>query len=157
VALLAMLVLTLAGVRERPLRTDPGRFELGSFLRSFLLDPRVYRDFYWVLGTRALVTMGIYSVFTFFQYFLKDVIRVANPEQQSPSRIGIIIATGIPTSLLAGMLSDRLGRKPMVYASGGLMALASAIFIADGIWPSIGFTFAVGALFGIGYGAYVAV
>jgi MFS family permease len=157
VALVIMLVLTLWGVREQPNTAVAGRFEIGSFLRSFLLDPKVYRDFYWVLLTRGLVTMGIYSVFTFFQYFLKDIIQVANPAEQSSYLIGIIIVAGIPTSIIAGSLSDRHGRKPMVYISGGLMALASVIFIAVSLFPSMAFTFAVGALFGFGYGAYQAV
>lgn len=157
VALLIMLALTVWGVREQPSTTDPGAFDVGAFLRSFLLDPKVYRDFYWVLLTRGLVTMGIYSVFTFFQYFLKDIIRVANPVEQSSYLIGIIIVAGIPTSIIAGSLSDRYGRKPMVYISGGLMAFASIIFIAVALAPSMAFTYIVGALFGIGYGAYQAV
>ena len=37
------------------------------------------------------------------------------------------------------------------------MALASILFIAAGVWPSPGWVFAVGALFGVGYGAYQAV
>jgi MFS family permease len=156
-ALAIMLALTLWGVRERPNTVDPGPFDIGAFLRSFLLDPKIYRDFYWVLITRGLVTMGIYSVFTFFQYFLKDIIKVANPAEQSSYLIGVIIVTGIPTSIIAGSLSDRYGRKPMVYLSGGLMALASVIFIAVALLPSMAFTFAVGALFGFGYGAYQAV
>jgi Na+/melibiose symporter-like transporter len=156
-ALAAMLALTLWGVRERPLEDDPGPFDAGAFARSFLLDPKIYRDFYWVLVTRAFVTMGIYSVFTFFLFFVKDIIRVANPEEQSSFLIGIIIAAGIPTSIIAGALSDRYGRKPLVYLSGGLMALASAIFIPVAFFPSLAFTFVVGALFGIGYGAYQAV
>ena len=157
VALAIMLALTCWGVRERPNTVDPGSFDIGAFLRSFLLDPKVYRDFYWVLLTRGLVTMGIYSVFTFFQYFLQDVIRVENPVEQSSYLIGIIIVAGIPTSMIAGSLSDRYGRKPMVYLSGGLMALASIIFIAVAVFPSLVFTFVVGALFGVGYGAYQAV
>jgi len=156
-ALVIMLALTLWGVRERPNQGDPGPFDLAAFLRSFLLDPKVYRDFYWVLLTRGLVTMGIYSVFTFFQYFLKDIIRAANPAEQASYLIGIIIVAGIPTSIIAGSLSDRHGRKPMVYLSGGLMSLASIIFIAVSLFPSIPFTYVVGALFGVGYGAYQAV
>lgn len=156
-ALAIMLALTLWGVRERPLENDPGPFDAGEFARSFLLDPKIYRDFYWVLITRAFVTMGIYSVFTFFLFFLQDIVRVANPEEQSSFLIGIIIAAGIPTSIVAGALSDRYGRKPLVYLSGGLMALASAIFIPVAFFPSLAFTFAVGALFGVGYGAYQAV
>ncbi len=157
VALVVMLVLTLWGVRETPNTVDPGPFDLGAFLRSFALDPRTYRDFYWVLITRGLVTMGIYSVFTFFQFFLQDIIQVANPEEQASYLIGVIIVTGIPTSLIAGSLSDRYGRKPLVYISGAIMAVASIIFIAVALAPSMAFTFAVGALFGFGYGAYQAV
>jgi MFS family permease len=107
--------------------------------------------------TRALVTMGIYSVFTFFQFFLKDIIRAPNPVEQTSYLIAIIIGAGVPTSLVAGALSDRHGRKPLVYLSGGLMALASVIFIFVAFQPSLAFTFTVGALFGIGYGAYQAV
>ena len=140
-ALAIMLALTCWGVREQPNLVDQSRFDIRAFLRSFLLDPKIYRDFYWVLLTRGLVTMGIYSVFTFFQYFLKDVIKVANPAEQSSYLIGIIIVAGIPTSLIAGSLSDRYGRKPMVYLSGGLMALASIIFIAVALVPSMAFTY----------------
>lgn len=156
-ALVVMLAMTLLGVRERPSTTPPEPFRLGPFLRSFILSPARYRDFYWVLITRALVTMGIYSVFTFFQYFMKDVIRVPDPERQASYLIGIIIAGGIVTSLIAGRLSDRFGRKPLVYVSGGMMAFAAIVFIAVAFFPSIQFMFAVGALFGLGYGAYQAV
>jgi Na+/melibiose symporter-like transporter len=156
-ALVVMLAVTLVGVREQPGPPPAEPFRLGAFLRSFILSPTRYRDFYWVLITRALVTMGIYSVFTFFQYFMKDVIRVPDPERQASYLIGIIIAGGIVTSLIAGRLSDRFGRKPLVYVSGGMMAFAAIVFIAVAFFPSIQFMFAVGALFGLGYGAYQAV
>jgi Na+/melibiose symporter-like transporter len=156
VTLALMLALTLAGVRERPASGPAEPFRLGTFFRGFLPSPRRYRDFYWVLLTRAMVTMGIYSVFTFFEYFLKDVIRVSNPEQQASYLIGTIIAGGIVTALIAGRLSDRWGRKPLVYLSGGTMALASIVFVAVAFFPSLGFVFVVGALFGLGYGAYQA-
>jgi len=156
-ALLVMVTVTWLGVREQPARELPAPESWRELVRGFLPLWRDHRDFYWVLITRALVTMGIYSVFTFFQYFLADVIHVAKPEQQSSFLIGIIIACGIPTSLVAGAASDRVGRKPLVYLSGGLMALASLIFIAVAMNPSIAFVFVVGALFGVGYGAYQAV
>ena len=152
-----MLAATFFGVRERPLADPPTPFVLGAFLRSLLPRGSEYRNFYFVLLTRALVTMGIFSLFTFSQFFLRDVVRVENPVLQTSYLVAIIIAAGIPTSLVAGALSDRHGRKPLVYASGGLMALASIVFIAAGHFPSLAFTFWVGALFGVGYGAYQAV
>jgi Na+/melibiose symporter-like transporter len=157
VVLMLAAIATALGVREaRPL-PDPGRPPVRSLWRDFLPDPRAHRDFYWVLGTRCLVGMGIYSVFSFFQYFLGDVLRLERPEVHASYLIGIIIAAGIPTSLLAGALSDRVGRKPLVYLSGGIMAAASLAFIAAGAGQSLAAIFTVGALFGIGYGAYQAV
>ena len=155
--LAAMLTATLMGVREPPPAAARESIELSAFLRSFLLRGSEYRDFYYVLVTRALVTMGIFSLFTFFQFFLRDVVRAENAVLQTSYLVAIIIAAGIPTTILAGTLSDRHGRKPLVYLSGGLMALASIVFIAVGFFPSLAFTFCVGALFGIGYGAYQAV
>src|SRR5207249_4486680 len=55
------------------------------------------------------------------------------------------------------MLSDRIGRKPLVYASGGIMAAAAVIFIPVAFFPSLQFTYLVGALFGLGWGAFQAV
>jgi len=153
---LVFLGLTLLGVRERPAhRGEP--LALATFLARFLPRGAAYRNFYLVLLTRALVTMGIYSIFTFFQFFLKDILRVADPPTQTSYLIAIIIAAGVPTSLLGGVLSDRHGRKPLVYLSGGLMALASIIFIGVAFAPSLPFLFLVGGLFGLGYGAYQAV
>ncbi len=155
--LLIAAVATALGVRET--RPDSSRV-LPSWretLRGFLPEPRVHADFYWVLATRALVGMGIFSVFSFFQFFLGDILRVPAPEVQASYLIGVIIAAGIPTSLVAGAWSDRIGRKPLVYLSGAIMAAASVAFIAAGMGQSMGVIFAVGAVFGIGYGAYQAV
>lgn len=149
--------ITVLGVRERPLAQAPAPLRARAFLSSFLLRGPAYRDFYFVLATRALVTMGIFSVFTFFQFFLRDVVRVPNPALSTSWLIGIIIGAGIPTSLLAGVLSDRFGRKPMVYLSGGTMAAASLLFILVGFRPSLTAMLWIGALFGVGYGAYQAV
>jgi Na+/melibiose symporter-like transporter len=153
----AFALLTVAGVKERPLAESPGPFRVGVFAASFLLRGPQYRDFFLVLITRALIMMGIFSVFTFFQFFLQDMVRVPNPALATSYLIGIIIAAGIPTSLAAGALSDRVGRKPLVYASGGLMAAASLLFIGVGFHPSLAAMLWIGALFGIGYGAYQAV
>ena len=154
--LLVALAVTLT-VREIPRPAALPRPSWAAAARAFLPDPQVHRDFYWVLGTRCMIGMGIYAVFSFFQYFLADVLGVARPEREASFLLGVIIAAGIPTSLVVGAWSDKVGRKPLVYLSGAVMALASILFIAAGVWPSMGWVFAVGALFGVGYGAYQAV
>jgi Na+/melibiose symporter-like transporter len=156
-ALVLAMLATVLGVRERRPVPGSGRDSMAPARRGFFPDPREHRDFYWVLGTRTLVGMGIYTVFSFFQFFLADVLRVARPEQQTSYLIGAIVAAGIPTSLVGGARSDRVGRKPIIYLSGGVMAAASVLFVAAGALQSLPAIFAVGALFGLGYGAYQAV
>jgi predicted MFS family arabinose efflux permease len=110
-ALLLCFFITLLGVREQPLKEIPERISAGAFIRSFYLDPREHRDFYWVLITRTMVTMGVFSVYNFFQYFLGDVSKIPNPAQQG----SMLLATGalisLPFGFLAGRLSDSLGPK----------------------------------------------
>lgn len=51
-------------------------------------------------------------------------------------------------------MSDKVGRKRMVYLSGGLQALVPAIFIFFGDYTM---ALLLGIVFGLGYGAYQAV
>lgn len=161
--LFVMLGITWRGVREKPNTRDEPPFNLGRFLRSLWIDPKEHRDFYWVLITRALVTMGSYSIFSFFQFFLGDIIMRRSPAQDSSYLLATIMGLGIPSSIIAGMLSDRIGRKPLVYISGGAMALVCATYAGLSLrspssmevaWIA---TLVAGGLFGIGNGAYQAV
>ncbi|HXD34080.1 MAG TPA: MFS transporter [Pyrinomonadaceae bacterium] len=152
--LLLCFVITLLGVRETPLSQPPKAISLGEFIRSFYLDPREHRDFYWVLITRTMVTMGVFSVYNFFQYFLGDVIGIANPAQQGSALLGIGALVSLPFGFLAGRLSDRWGRKRTVMLSGGIMAVTSIIFVFtafSGSWP---LAIALAITFGIGSCAY---
>jgi MFS family permease len=56
--------------------------------------------------------------------------------------------------LYAGHLSDRIGRKPLVYLSGALMTVVALVFI---IFPVPQMVLVTGVLFGLGYGAFTSV
>ena len=152
--LIITLAITLIGVREQRSTKFTERFNLRQFARSFMLRPSMYREFYIVLVTRAFIMRGIYSVFIFFQYFLRDVVQVSDPIEKSSLLIGVITVAGIPSSIIAGELSDRYGRKRLVYISGSIMIIATAILIFINFNPSWYLTLLVGLLFGIGNGAY---
>ena len=72
VMLVGMLV-TFFGVKEA---ASPNRrpFKVGKLFRAVLFDPFKHSDFTWVFLTRLLVTMGIYTVQEFLQYYMGDVI-----------------------------------------------------------------------------------
>jgi MFS family permease len=52
------------------------------------------------------------------------------------------------------MISDRVGRKRVVYFANGVLATAVILLLYS---QSLGFTFMIGVLFGVGYGAYYSV
>jgi MFS family permease len=129
-------------------------------VRAFDFRPRRYPDFSWVLVTRFLVMMGIYIVYSFLQLYMLFVAHAANAAVAAGNFLIILTITATLSTAFAGWASDRLGRKAMVYLSGGFMALVGAAFVvAPYLVPANVLTVAyvAGAVFGLGYGAYIAV
>ena len=163
VMLLGMLV-TLFGVNELPAPREMPPFKWGTFLHG-LYDPFKHSDFTWVFLTRLLVTMGIFTVQEFLQYYMGDVIgspyvlagvgKVAETAEEAVSVFMPALLFGaIVTTLVAGVLSDRYGRKVMVYLSGALMGLVALVFV---VFHSFTLAVLMGVIFGLGYGAYESV
>ncbi len=125
-----------------------------GILRLFDFNPRRDPDFAWVLITRLLMMMGIYTVQDFLQYYLRDAVHVAHPEAEATNFIIIVSLTSLLSAFAAGWLSDRFGRKRLVYISGAFMAVVALTFI---ITQSLPIVLIGGAIFGFGYGAYTSV
>ena len=130
-----------------------------------LYDPFKHSDFTWVFLTRLLVTMGIYTVQEFIQYYLGDVIgspyilvglgKVADTAETATSFfLPMVLLGAIITTLVAGVLSDKYGRKLMVYLSGALMGVVCLVFV---LFHSFTLAVLMGVVFGLGYGAYESV
>lgn len=125
-----------------------------GILRLFDFNPRRDPDFAWVLATRLVMMLGIYTIQTFLEFYMKDVVGVAHPEQAATGFVILVSITSLLSSFAAGWLSDHFGRKRLVYVSGFMMALVGVVFVLTHSFPII---VAAGALFGLGYGAYQSV
>jgi MFS family permease len=128
--------------------------------RAFDFRPRRNPDFTWVVVTRMLVMMGIYIVQNFLQFYMADVAHARPAETATTIFIIILTVTAALSTAFAGWGSDRFGRKRMVYISGGFMAAVGAAFVlAPYLVPSqvLMVAYVAAAVFGLGYGAYVAV
>ncbi|GCE26864.1 hypothetical protein KDA_23480 [Dictyobacter alpinus] len=125
-----------------------------GILRLFDFNPRRNPDFAWVLFTRFLMMMGIYTIQTFLQFYMRDVVQAPNPEQQTSNFAIVVALTSLVSALAAGWLSDHYGRKPMVYLSGSFMAVVGLVFV---VTHSLLIVMIAGAVFGLGYGAYQSV
>lgn len=159
------VVYTLFTVREQPLHSE-AKFELSSVLKRFLFNPTHYPDLSWVLLARLLLMMGIWGVFYFLQYYFDDVLGgpgvktiIFGSDFSGEQFNGAIfqpalLIAALPTSLIAGWISDHRGRKGLVYLAGAVMSIVCLIFI---FFPSQGLAVLAGVCFGIGYGAYSSV
>lgn len=154
VVLVGVALITILGIRENPLPARPPRIVWGDYIRSLWIDPKKFPDFAWVWITRALVMLGFYSVLPFVNYYMDDVIRSRNVEQDASVVLGIILVASTVSALQAGKLSDRIGRKKVVYIANAIIALFALGFI---LCRTLEQVLAVGILFGLGYGAYISV
>jgi MFS family permease len=128
---------------------------------SYWLSPRAYPDFGWAWLTRFLTSLAIAMGTLYLLYFLRDAVHYARLFPGQTAADGLLILIVIYTvcvviaSIIGGIISDRRGRRKMlVTASGLLMAAAALLLTFFQTWPA-----ALGAavLFGVGYGAYIAV
>jgi MFS family permease len=65
-----------------------------------------------------------------------------------------LMAGALVSSLVAGILSDKFGRKVMVYISSALQAVVPIVFV---FFAPFYLVVGLGLVFGLGYGAYQAV
>jgi len=125
-----------------------------GILRLFDFKPRRDPDLAWLLLTRLAMMLGISTIQAFLFFYMRDAVGAPHPEQQTTNFVIIVSLTSLISALVVGWLSDRYGRKRMIYISGGFMALVGLIFIVTHSLPIV---LAAGGIFGLGYGAYQSV
>ncbi len=113
-----------------------------------------HQPFLWVFLTRVLFSLGQYSVQPFLQYYNKDVLRQVNPGDATSKMLACIIIGSIFSALIGGRISDRTGRKPVIYVAGGTMAVAAVLLLFA---PSFAAALLLAGLFGLGFGAFTSV
>jgi len=159
VVLTLSMLPTLRAARGEGLIPAPPRprVSLREQARAFLA-PMHSGDFSWVIWTRMANNFGISVVTPFTLNFFRDVVGLGKhgADLFNPIWYLVVLVFAAPLGRGGGRVSDRRGRKPFIYVSGGVQAAVALLFIA--VYPkAIGFVLVLGALYGIGYGMYVAV
>jgi MFS transporter len=154
---IAILVVMLRHVQEPQPATQRSAFVLGEFLRVFYVDPRAHSNFYWVLVTRLLGNMGIWSVFTFLLFYFKDVIGVAEPAQVLPALLGIGAVLAVPASIIGVRLAARHGLVRITQVTSWIMAVCALYFALIAFYPSLALIVPVILIYAAAFGAYQAV
>jgi MFS family permease len=167
-ALLTLSMIGTALITREPTPPPSPPFDWGGFLRG-LREPFRSSNFTWVFWTRFLMTLGLFTNQTFTLYYITDALGNGTPQYQyrffgvvlaeSPAAamsvfLLLSLAGAILSSLVAGVLSDRYGRKPLVYISGSLLIVLALVL---GFTRSYELTVLMGIVAGVGYGTYQAV
>ena len=152
VAILSLLptLWAAAGEGERRVPERPP-LDLRAFLR-----PLWSGDFGWAFFTRFLNLSAFYAVLPFLLLSFRDLFGIPEPATITSLFELIVTVVAVPCAILGGILSDRHGRKPFVYAAGCLQALVLLVFLAGSAIP-LPLVMVLGAVYGIGYGCYSSV
>jgi MFS family permease len=152
VAILSLLPTLWAASGERE-RAVPERRRIN--VREFL-SPLWSGDFGWAFFTRFLNLSAFYAVLPFLFLSFRDLFGIAQPATITSLFELIVTVVAVPCAILGGILSDRRGRKPFVYAAGALQALVLLVFLGGSAIP-LSLVMVLGAVYGIGYGCYSSV
>lgn len=149
----AGLLVTLVGVPETPLSSQPSPWDTVRFLKSFWISPKLHRDWWWVFLTRLLVMLGFSTLEYYLYYYLRFVQHLANPNAMLDQALIAVTLASLLSVLTAGWLSDRWGRrKGMVIVGGLVMGIAALGFVFT---HSLTMVTVFAVIFGLGYGTYL--
>jgi MFS family permease len=161
---MALGVLELVTMLSVVLRVDDGRTTKSRNGRSWLSIAReawatdVLREhsFLWLVGSRLLFLMGAAMLVILGPFYLHQTFGL--DESQSGTTFLVVVAFVLVANLLAvfpaGRLSDRVGRKRLLYVSFALGAVGMAIVA---IAPILPVAYLGVVVFGLASGTFLAV
>jgi MFS family permease len=152
---IVLLVSTLVTVLATPESGAPSTEESpprssGTLRKALTAYPAYTR----LLFSRFLILMGIYTVQSFTQYYVRDWLGVPAPAAVTGN---LMAAIGVALTLLvfpAGWLSDRVGRWPLNIGAG--IAASVGLFLLVTV-RDVTMLYVVGALIGMATGVFLSV
>jgi MFS family permease len=125
-----------------------------ALVESFRINPREHPDFFRLIVSRFVINTGFYTAMAFLLYYVGDTLKAAQPVEVFTRLAVVTTISGLLGIFPAGIMSDRISKKRVVYASMGITAVAALIFV---LTRSIAVAFGAAFVFGAGFGAFMAV
>ncbi|HOV06674.1 MAG TPA: MFS transporter [Anaerolineaceae bacterium] len=152
--LILFSLITLIGTKEEPSTARESNHINPKKLIQQVFDFHIEGDhFYWqLILSRFFYLVGIYGFQSFAQYFIRDKFPEQDPILFTQFVMGCFVTVLIIFTLLAGVLSDRFGRKKLQIISSFIGALAAILLIfADSPAQLLAF----GSVMGVGLGTFM--
>ncbi len=141
-----------ARVREEPFE-NASRQEITSWREIFLPKLEKGTGLGWLAASNLLTWTGVVAMTCFLLYFVKDQIDPTSFNKTFGKTVLIAMGTAVPSSIGAGFVADRFGRKRVLLVACLLQLACQVNFL---LAPR-GFStlYLSGFLFGLGNGAYL--
>lgn len=145
--LVLALVVTVYGVREHT---------RGQTRRAVAVDTEwpLRASFGWLVISRALVNLGLYSILPFLAFYLRFAHHVNAYIARSLDMLLVMIGCALIGTVPAGIAGDRMQKKPILYAA---MACLTAGALCLSFVRSPTPLLFVSVMLGLGWGAYYSV
>ena len=158
--LFVIIMLFAVFVRETPISKESvPPFSFREFWSHFFINPVKYPDFGYTWLARFLVIMAQTILVEFILFYLNDVVHYEKlfPGQSAQQGVsifqGIYTLTLIVSTIIAGIISDRLQRRKIfVVVASIVMTIALLLLAFVPGWTTV---LIVAAVFGIGFGIYI--
>jgi Na+/melibiose symporter-like transporter len=152
VLMLAAIVITMVTVKERPGTGEPQPPLFRTLLRCYKIDLSKSPGFITFLVSRLLFIMALTTLQSFALYFFQDMVEVANPARATVELLGILGIGMLGSVYPAGRISDIVGRRPVLVASG-VIGAAGILLLLFG--PGYGYILIGGGMQGIAVGSFM--
>jgi len=154
--LIVFSLITLLFSKEKPTtNVVKNHIELGRLLKEVFDFKVVGNRHYWqLILSRFLYLVGIYGFQSFAQYFIRDKFPDRDPIVFTQFVMGFFVVVLIIFSLVAGVLSDKHGRKKLHYVSSIIGALGAVLLIFAKTATEL---LIYGSIMGVGLGIFLSV
>jgi MFS family permease len=156
IELVTMLSVVLRVPNGPPAKARNGRSWLSIAAETWGTDILRERSYIWLLASRLFILMGGAAVLNFVFLYLADAHGLSQKDAGGAFLMMLLAATVV--SLLAivpaSRLSDRYGRKPVIYACTALGAFGVGLIA---VAPTVAIATVGAALFGASQGTFLAV
>lgn len=177
----ALLAVTMAiTVVLVPDRAEPvqERFESPwHAVRTTFVRPLAFPQFLWLMASRLLILMGIVGIQSFVFYYFSDTYFHGNTRETTyatTALVALVVIVALIVTWPAAWLSDRIGRRPLILASGVLAAIGTLDLVfshyrwaplelldplgsALNVPPLVAQATLAGIVIGVGFGAFESV
>jgi len=150
-------LITLLCITEEPTNLRSGQplkpRNVWKELRAqFKIDFRANASYWWLIAERFLFLLGIYAIQQFVQYYIRDVLEVADPVKVTGN---LMASLGIGLVLLAlagGWLTKKFGAKRILVVTGILVAIGFLFLPLARSEPALTL---IGSIIGAGLGLFL--